>query len=263
MTSKDNKTADKLHVKANYDPKTKIAIASTDVVDRHGEVINQDGWDLSNYIANPVLLWAHDNYEPAVGSGNNPRVTQIGADKKGLVFEPKFHGLTDLSKALDILYNGDETHAPVLNSFSVGFRPTEQDGDTYLKNELLEISGVNVPANPDAQMLAYKTLSENGFERKTIESLGISTKVLDKLTKLEKDVASLQQLVKGKIPPAPKAQVLNKRQMMAKAISKATDLLLEGDKHNSLSTHQRKSLVKIIKRASEKISTSQKEQING
>src|SRR3990167_7563446 len=56
-------TTDKLEVKASYDSKTKVAVASTSVVDRHGESINQEGWDLKSFKANPVMLWAHDHRE--------------------------------------------------------------------------------------------------------------------------------------------------------------------------------------------------------
>lgn len=252
---------EKLHVTATYDPETKLAIASTDVIDRHGESINQDGWDLKGYQANPVLLWAHDNYEPAIGQGLNTKIVQMG-DKRALTFTPTFHGKTDLSAAMKVLYQGDETTQPVLNSFSVGFRPTEMmEGDSYPASELLEISCVNVPANPDAQMLAYKTLTDKGFERKTIEEIGISAEVLDKIAKLEKDVQDLQSLAKGNIPSAPKAKVLSKRQMLAKAITRAADLLGEGNKNKTLSADQNEKLVKIIKRAGDKLTASQKEEI--
>jgi HK97 family phage prohead protease len=247
---------------AKYDPKTKTAVASTSVIDRQGESIDQGGWDLTNFKQNPVILWAHDHTKPAIGSAPDMRVSRAGGEKK-LVFTPQFHDKTEDAKAIKFLYEGDEDTPPVLNSFSVGFIPKEFDPEnqTYTKAELLEVSAVNVPANPEAHMLAYKALKEQGFKSETIENLGISTKVLDKVTKLEKDVEDLKSLVKAKIPAAPKAKVLNKRQMMAKAISKAADILLQGDKHNHLSTDQKKTLVKVIKKASEKISTSQKEDI--
>ena len=34
-----------------------IAIASTNSVDRHGEVVDNNGWDLKAFNKNPVLLW--------------------------------------------------------------------------------------------------------------------------------------------------------------------------------------------------------------
>ena len=59
-------------------------------------------------------------------------------------------------------------HEPVLNSFSVGFRPLDTDGNRYTKQELLEISAVNVPANPEARVIARKSLELMGFKDKTI-----------------------------------------------------------------------------------------------
>lgn len=249
---------------ATYDAKTKLAVASTSVIDRQGESIDQGGWDLKNYQANPVILWAHDHTIPAIGSAPDMRISRAGGEKR-LVFTPQFNEATDFAKAIKFLYEGDENTAPTLNSFSVGFLPKEFDPETstYTDQELLEVSAVNVPANPEAHMLAYKALKQKGFKTETIEELGISTKVLDRIATLEKTVGDLESLVKDKIPSAPKAKVLNKRQMMAKAISRASDLLLEDNKHKTLSTDNRKTLVKVIKRASEKISASQKEQING
>ena len=43
----------------------------------------------------------------------------------------------------------------IINTVSVGFLPLERDGNTFTKQELLEISFVNVPANPEAIGLAY------------------------------------------------------------------------------------------------------------
>lgn len=160
---------EKLSVKAVYDLKEKVAIASTDVVDRHGERINQDGWDLKNFKANPVLLWGHDHTEIAVGNARNIHIERAGGTPR-LVFTPDFHTATDKARALKTLY--DEGR---LNSFSVGFVPKEFDGKDaiYLKQELLEISAVNVPANPEARMLAYKSLKKSGFNDKTIAEMGI------------------------------------------------------------------------------------------
>lgn len=238
-----------------YDAKTKQAIASTAVLDRQGESIDQSGWDLKNFKSNPVILWAHDHTIPAVGTAPDMRVSRTGGEKR-LVFTPQFHEATDEAKAIKYMYDNG-----ILNSFSVGFIPKEFDSttDTYLKQELLEVSAVNVPANPEARMLAYKALKSQGFKTETMEKFGIDAKVLDELNSLRKDVSDLQSLVKDKIPSAPKAKVLSKRQRLAKAISRASDLL--ADKHQNLSTDQHQTLVKVIKRASEKISASQKDEI--
>jgi len=44
-----------------------MAVASTAALDRHGESVSVDGWNIDNFKKNPVLLWAHDHSVPAVG----------------------------------------------------------------------------------------------------------------------------------------------------------------------------------------------------
>src|SRR3990167_1765589 len=133
---------EKLFVKAEIERTDKgmEAVASTAVEDRHGEVVSIEGWDIRNFKKNPVLLWAHNHEEPAIGYAKNL--------KRDMTFEPVFHDKTPLAAAIKALYEGDEDMPPVLNSFSVGFKANEMDGNKYTSQELLEISAVNVPANP-------------------------------------------------------------------------------------------------------------------
>jgi HK97 family phage prohead protease len=159
---------DKLFTKAEIERTEKgmLAVASTAVEDRHGEVVSVTGWDLKNFKKNPILLWGHDHYEPAIGMAKNIRIEGTGKKAK-LLFEPMFHDITDKAKALKRL-----VEEGFINSFSVGFRPLEIDGNTYTSQELLEISLVNVPANPDARMLAYKSLKGAGFGDSVIKEVG-------------------------------------------------------------------------------------------
>lgn len=160
-SDEDSEEPKDLAVKALYDKAEKVAVASTDVVDRHGERINQEGWDLKNFKSNPVMLWAHDHKEIAVGKCTNVHIERKGGTPR-LVFTPEFHDKTETSRSLKALYEDGW-----LNSFSVGFIPKDFDGkdSMYLKQELLEISAVNVPANPDARMMAYKSLVEQGIKK--------------------------------------------------------------------------------------------------
>jgi len=152
-------------VKATYDTKTKLAVASTATVDRMGEVIDQSGWDLTNYKANPVLLFAHNDREIMIGNAKNIRVDKsMGAP--ALVFEPDFHEETETARAIKALFEQGR-----MKTFSVGFMPLEMEGNTYTKQELLEISAVNVPANPDAQMLAYRSMLQSGIKKSVAENI--------------------------------------------------------------------------------------------
>lgn len=191
--SEENDDAnEKRTVKASYDAKTKIAIASTSIEDRHGEKIDQNGWDLKNFKNNPVLLWAHDHNEISVGNARNIHIERSSGTPK-LVFTPDFHEATDKARALKTLYEEGR-----LNSFSVGFIPKEFDGkdSTYLKQELLEISAVNVPANPDARTMSYKTLLSKGFKKDVAKEV-VGIEETENTTDSKKDFKKLLENLKG------------------------------------------------------------------
>lgn len=130
-----------------------IAIGSTEAVDRMGDVVVQDGWDLKNFKKNPVLLFAHQYDQPPVGYAKNIKVVD-----KQLVFEPVFHDITQVARELKAMYMSDPA---IMSAWSVGFIPKEFDPSDFHKiisSELLEISAVPVPANQEALMMACKTL---------------------------------------------------------------------------------------------------------
>ena len=220
-------------VKAQVEKKNgrMVAIASTSVEDRHGEKVHVDGWDLKNFKKNAVLLWGHDHYTPAIGNAKNIKVEGVGK-KAQLVFEPVFHDRTPEAAAIKALYEGWEdaegAHDPVLNSFSVGFRPLEAEGADYLKQELLEISAVNVPANPEARMMSTKNLTNKGFDKKIIKSV-IDNEIEspeDVIKNLEKRNAELESEVKVLRSQSSKSYEAEQRMKRLKAIDRLTEQLL-------------------------------------
>lgn len=234
-----------------------IAVASTASVDRHNEIVSVDGWDLKNFKKNPVLLWAHDHYEPAVGVATRTWIEGSGKTAK-LMIKGKFHEYTDRAKAVKHMVQDG-----IIQTMSVGFKPVDMDGNTFTKQELLEVSFVNVPANPQAQVSAIKSLRDAGIEDKTISELGIPVAVYDSIEKLESEISDIKSVVKD-TPSAPQGRYnrVKQRQSMVKAIARASDKLLEGER-KGLPKEQRTRLVKVIKRASEDISRSHKGELNG
>jgi HK97 family phage prohead protease len=124
---------------------------STFDLDRYQERIDPAGWDFKRYMDNPVVEWAHRYDIPAIGKADG-----LYADDKGL------HGLVIFN---DKDYDpfgwaiGQRVQAGVIRAGSVGFRvieielpdkETAKDGTTLIfrKQELLEFSICNVPANP-------------------------------------------------------------------------------------------------------------------
>lgn len=133
-------------------------IISTEDVDRDHDVIKQDGWVYDNFWKNPIMQVHHDSHQFPVGRFDNLWTTE-GKTYGSVVFAEK-----GTSEVADLAY--DLIKQDILRSVSVGFRavePPEENehgGYTYTKQELLEVSLVNVPANQNAQVVAKEYSDE-------------------------------------------------------------------------------------------------------
>lgn len=140
-------------------------IGSTATADRYGDVIVQAGWEIGNFTKNPVVPWGHNYSEPPVA-----QATEVGLRDGNLFFKAKFATAEEYPFADTIykLYKGG-----YLRAFSVGFIPLEysgnwEDGYVFTKCELLEVSCVTVPANPEALTLAFREGVVTDTERRTM-----------------------------------------------------------------------------------------------
>lgn len=122
-------------------------VISDESVDRQGEIIKQDGWDFENFKANPVILFGHDSYDLPIGKA-------VDIYTEGTQTFAVIEFAVDIYEKAAIVWN--MIKAGILNTVSVGFINQEYDNETLTKNELLEISIVPVPANPNAVVLAAK-----------------------------------------------------------------------------------------------------------
>lgn len=146
----------------NDEDRSFTAIASSESKDRDGDILRIDGWKLKNFKRNPVVLWAHRADLLPVAKAKD-----VWIDKKKLMITPKFM-TADMNPFADQVYLAYR-HG-YLNSFSVRFDPVEwadipveqaegkngvevmmRNGREYKSQELLEVSCVNIPANPDAR----------------------------------------------------------------------------------------------------------------
>ncbi len=235
------------------------AIASTNAVDRHGEIVDNNGWDFKAFKKNPVILWAHDHTEPAIGVAKKVFVDGVGKKAK-LMLDVALHDLTPKAAAIKAL-----VEAGIINSLSVGFKPIESpDGVTFTKNELLEVSMVNVPANGEAMIMAYKSLKDAGVDSDVMKEVGISgnLEVLDMVIAQGKDIDNLKEMAKAQpVKPPEKTETVETRQRLSslKVIARASDKLLES--HKKQEPIDNKVLLKVIKRATQKLIVAEKEQL--
>lgn len=253
---------DKLYAKATIkrDGKKLIGIASTEAEDRHGEVVSLSGWDLKNAKENCPLLWAHDHTVPAIGTVERLWVRKEKADQgKGkLMFEAFISEATEMGRAVKQLIEEG-----VLKAFSVGFRGLEMEENTFTKQELLEISVVNVPANPDALMLAYKSLNESGVSDQVIKDMGIPVELVKKIDDLETRVKTIEQKAKEVEPSAPQVD-RNKvvsRLTVLKGMSRMVDTQLVSEKKGGVPKGDRVTTLKVLKKSADLLITQTKKDL--
>lgn len=237
------------------------AIASTAVEDRQGEIVEVEGWDLKDFKKNPVILWGHDHSQPLIGNATKTWIEGSGKSAK-LMIKIAFQEVTELGRAVKQLVNDG-----FLKTMSVGFQPLDGEGNRYTKQKLLEVSVVNVPANPEAMMLGYKSLKKAGFDDDTINKAGMPVAMIEKMEKLEKDV----EMIKGQVDSAVQGlkhlnphngrnnQIVTERLSMSKMIAKATDKILE---QKDALPEQTVRNVKVTKRANELIIVSLKGELS-
>jgi HK97 family phage prohead protease len=128
-------------------------IASTAQVDRYGDIIEVEGWELDNWLKVPVILYGHDYGGFPIGQG----VSAIKDPLRGLVIQAKFATAAENPEA-DIAYR--LAVGGYIRAVSVGFMDLEREplldnegnrtGWRFKRAELLEVSLVAVPANPGA-----------------------------------------------------------------------------------------------------------------
>lgn len=129
------------------------AVLSSETIDGHGEIIDQVSWRLERYLRNPVVLHMHSAYS-VVGHAENVRLVD-GALHARIVFAS-----TALALEVATLFQDG-----AMRAFSVGFRPGRAEQQMVngrevrrlLDCELLEVSAVSIPSNPDA-VVKHKSL---------------------------------------------------------------------------------------------------------
>ena len=123
-------------------------VMSSATEDRMGDTINQAGWKLDAYKANPVLLWGHDSFSPPGGKVKAAVVEGGKLKAKGVEWVPK--EVSQFAWSIS-----EMVRLGFVKAVSVGFRPAkwsynDAGGVNFEEQELLELSFVSVPANPEA-----------------------------------------------------------------------------------------------------------------
>lgn len=146
-------------------------IASTGTPDRYGDIVDPRGWNLENYEKNPIVLLNHNPNNLPIGRGNvRFSDDKLWKDRKLLIDVDFDMNDPESARIAQKAKNG------FLNSVSVGFNPknsvkrsdleekhwaySAKGGMFFESAELLEVSVVTIPANPEAVILQNYTVRE-------------------------------------------------------------------------------------------------------
>jgi len=171
----------------SVDDKTITVVASDESEDRQGEVIKVAGWSLANFKKNPVMLVSHDYTQLPIGTWE---VHKAGGK---LTAKATFSSIERAKEVETLVREG------ILSAVSVGFIVKERNiKDPYVieKAELLEISWVSVPANPNALQLAMA----KGFsvEMKKAPEVEKNEKLLEHYKEVVKEYRELLKTLQEK-----------------------------------------------------------------
>jgi hypothetical protein len=140
------------------DPDLLTITASDASLDRDQEILEPAGWRLENYLKNPVIQNSHQYGDILFTIGRAEKTwVEGGRLKQVWRFASAANPMARIARDL---YRGG-----FLRSCSVGFRPVRweygAEGSGYyrkfLEQELLEVSAVAVPANPNALVAGVKS----------------------------------------------------------------------------------------------------------
>src|SRR3990172_5162707 len=90
-------------------------VISTGTPDRDRDVINPDGWKLSQYKKNPIILWAHDYHSLPIAKASKIHVEDGKLLARATFAPAEVHPFADT--VFQLLKGG------FLNATSVGFQP--------------------------------------------------------------------------------------------------------------------------------------------
>lgn len=207
-------------------------VMSTDSTDRHGDIVIQN-WDLKNFKKNPVLLNSHryGSIEDVLGKVNKPRVK----DGK-LIGETEYA----LDNPLGVMAQ-NMVEKGFISAVSVGFIPLDFNDKGHIsKSELLELSLVSVPANPEALFEKSMEKAEEEKEETEEEEEVVEQPVEEEVE--EKSVTHMDALAE-----MAHAHVERKSQLLKETLAVTQQLLAETEEKVASSERSKQMVNRAIK----------------
>lgn len=154
-------------------------VAGTEGLKIDGRSFLMSGADLTRYEANPVVLWAHDGEKPPIGRG-------VAAVEEGrLIIDIEFDQDDDFARTVESKYRRGFMNAvsmlPLPAGHRSGMRPRSGEIAEW---ELVEVSAVPIPVDPEAVKVSRSLLRHAGHELIDMAEHGRELSVNDKRDRL-------------------------------------------------------------------------------
>ncbi len=260
--------------------RTVEVVASTTTEDSHGDVIEQD-WDLTRFLRNPVVLWNHNvfgayRYSDGMSAPEDllpiGHCTSTSVTGGQLVATIKF-GSAEYNPMSEKVFLGFvEGH---IRAVSVGFYPgviaeeKVEGGYRYRLSqcELLEISAVPIPSNPDAvaksAAFEHEQIGRLVAERRARAAQETNPMAMTNEEKAAHDnaiseVAKLKASNEAATQRAERAEALNVQlkadlaaasEQISKAAAERSKTLLDGLQCKKFAPAEREKLDKLVAKA--------------
>lgn len=228
---------DRVVKRVNLDERTVEHVISTPTLDRGQDVVDVAGWELDEYMRNPIVLANHNrDLESVIG-----RSKTVDKRAKALTAVTEFHDVglgamafdlvrTGMVKAWSVGFRGNESHGirqgakdkcptcvKAVKAILAGRDPEDIwiHGRHFTKQTLFEYSLVAIPANPDAVVEAIakgfvteessRVFFRNNDGGAHLEAVAAKLEVLvDTVKNFGSTLASVQEVV-GKLDVFDKA----------------------------------------------------------
>jgi HK97 family phage prohead protease len=199
-------------------------LASTDGLDRHGTKVMPQGINIERYMSNPIVLFGHDGYGGWFSTPDPENIIgrSIAVRKTDSRLEADIEFLSgEINPNAEMIFQ--MVKAGALNAVSIGFIPREvkteldpananNEVPIITKSELLEISVVPIPSNPEALAVARSFAASFTTKGVKLDAKSIRDTVLPGITDALRNSADVRKLWAELIrdaQPAPAAQVNN------------------------------------------------------
>ncbi len=176
----DEKEKSYLNAEITRKNKDYIAVISDNTRDRVGDIVNIEFLDYENYLKNPVVLFNH-NSDKVIG-----KTTALVKENNKLIATFVFASTPFAQEIKTLVDEG------ILNAMSIGFIP-RQIGDGILGGELLEVSIVAIPANPEALILRYLDLKNIIKTKELSDKIEVKKETIEKLDAILRRLARKEQ----------------------------------------------------------------------